>query len=71
MPNRMSGRWITLQTDPMRTYFDLCIIKYFLNVISPQNDMTDKLKTLLIAYPGIDAVAMGFPCGWENEPIWQ
>ena len=61
LPNRMSGRWITLQTDPMRTYFDLCIIKYLLNVIFPQNDMTDKLKTLLIAYPGIDAVAMGFP----------
>ena len=71
LPNRMSGRWITLQTDPMRTYFDLCIIKYFLNVISPQNDMTDKLKTLLIAYPGIDAVAMGFPRGWESEPLWQ
>jgi len=71
MPNRMLGRWITLPTDPMRTYFDLCIIKYFLNVISPQNDMTDKLKSLLTAYPGIDAVAMGFPRGWESEPLWQ
>ena len=71
MPNRMSGRWITLQTNPMRTYFDLCIIKYFLNVLSPQNDMTDKLKTLLISSPGIDAVAMGFPRGWESEPLWQ
>ena len=71
LPYHMSGRWITLQTDPMRTYFDLCIIKYLLNVISPQNDMTDKLKTLLKAYPGIDAVAMGFPRGWESEPLWQ
>ncbi len=70
MPNRMTGRWISLQTDPMRTYFDLCIIKYFLNIISPQNAMTSKLKTLLNAYPGIDIAAMGFPQGWENDPVW-
>lgn len=33
--------------------------------------MTDKLKTLLTAYPEIDVVAMGFPQGWENEPLWR
>ena len=71
MPNRMAGNWITLPADPLRVYFDLCIIKYFLNIISPQNDMTSKLKTLLNAYPGIDIAAMGFPHGWENEPVWQ
>jgi abortive infection bacteriophage resistance protein len=71
MPNRMTGNWISLPTDPLRVYFDLCIIKYFLNIISPQNDMTSKLKTLLYAYPGIDIAAMGFPQGWENEPVWQ
>ena len=71
MPNRMAGNWITLPTDPLRVYFDLCIIKYFLIIISPQNDMTRKLKTLLYAYPDIDIAAMGFPQGWENEPVWQ
>ena len=32
IPNNPEGEWITLPTDSMRAYFDLCIIKYFLNV---------------------------------------
>ena len=38
IPNSPAGEWITLPTDSMRAYFDICIIKYFLNVISPNND---------------------------------
>ena len=51
--------------------FSLCIIKYFLNIISPNNDMKAKIDALLSAYPSIDTSAMGFPHGWENEPLWQ
>ena len=43
LPNRMTGSWITLPTDTLRIYFDLCIIKYFLNIISPNNDMKAKV----------------------------
>jgi abortive infection bacteriophage resistance protein len=71
MPNRMTGRWISLPTDALRIYFNLCIIKYFLDVISPQNDMKAKIDTLFANYPDIDIAAMGFPSGWENEPVWQ
>ena len=71
MPNRMDGVWLTLPTDPLRIYFDLCIIKYFLNIISPQNDMRDKLIRLLKDFPSIDTAAMGFPKGWQQEPLWQ
>ena len=67
----MTGRWISLPTDPLRIYFNLCIIKYFLDVISPQNDMKVKIDTLLANYPDIDIAAMGFSQGWENEPVWQ
>ena len=70
MPNHTSGNWLTLPTDPLRVYFDLCIIKYFLDVISPQNDMRDKLVQLLTDYPSIDLTAMGFPKGWRQEPLW-
>ncbi len=35
------------------------------------NDMKVKIDTLLANYPAIDISAMGFPCGWENEPLWQ
>ena len=71
IPNHVSGAWLTLTTDPLRIYFDLCIIKYFLNVISPQNDMRNKLQKLLADYPSIDIAAMGFPRDWELEPLWQ
>ena len=71
LPHHMTGSWISLPTDALRIYFNLCIIKYFLNIISPQNDMTSKIKTLLAAYSGIDVAAMGFPRGWDNEPLWQ
>ena len=54
-----------------RIYFNLCIIKYFLNIISPNNDMKAKIDALLSAYPSIDITAMGFPRGWESEPLWQ
>ena len=71
LPNRMTGSWITLPTDALRIYFNLCIIKYFLNIISPHNDMKAKIDALLANYPAIDTAAMGFPRGWENEPLWQ
>ena len=71
LPNRMTGSWITLPTDALRIYFNLCIIKYFLNIISPNNDMKAKVDALLAAYPSIDVIAMGFPRGWESEPLWQ
>ena len=71
LPNHTTGGWITLPTDTLRIYFNLCIIKYFLNIISPNNDMKAKIDALLSTYPSIDINAMGFPRGWENEPLWQ
>jgi hypothetical protein len=47
------------------------ISKYFLNIISPNNDMKAKVDALLSTYPSIDVTAMGFPRGWESEPLWQ
>ena len=71
IPNRMINTWITLPTDSLRIYFNLCIIRYFLNIISPQNDVKYKIDALLAEYPNIDVKAMGFPNGWEKEPFWQ
>lgn len=71
MPRRISYPWITLPVDPQKTYFNICVIKYFLAVISPNNDMLAKLRWLFVDFPEIDLAAMGFPKGWEMEPIWQ
>lgn len=71
LPNRMQFSWIALPTDALRIYFNLCIIKYFLNIISPRNDMKAKMLSLLAEYPNIDTSAMGFPAGWECESLWD
>ena len=63
--------WLTLLTDPLKVYFDMCIIKYFLDIISLYYDMLDKMNRLFATFPEIDKAALVFPVGWEKEPLWQ
>lgn len=73
IPNNMSGMtrpWIDPSTDKRRTYYNICIIKYFLDIISPNNDFKEKLLALFAAFPEIDLRAMGFNANWESEPLW-
>ena len=69
-PRRIANPWITLQTNPQRVYFTICIIKYFLDIISPNNDMLSKIHTLFANFQEIDLTALGFQKGWESEPLW-
>ncbi len=72
MPTKMSRPWLSLKADPLKVYFDMCIIKYFLDVISPGNDMLEKMLSLFSEYPEVDLVALGFPAGdWQDEPLWR
>lgn len=71
LPRRANYTWITQRSNPLRIYFNLCIVKYFLGVVSPNNDMADKLKALLVSYPLVDITAMGFPVDWDKEQLWQ
>ena len=68
---RMARPWIAIPVNQKKAYFSLCIIKYFLDIISPNNDMKAKIDALLSSYTSIDINAMGFPRGWESEPLWQ
>lgn len=71
-PRRTKYGWIdSSRTDKRRMYYRICMIRYFLYTVSPNNNFKDKLKTLLAAYPNIDTAAMGFPSGWESEDIWK
>lgn len=64
--------WINPETtNPRRVYFRICIIKYLLFTVSPNNRFTEKLKLLLAKYPTVDIRAMGFPAGWYTEPLWN
>ena len=68
----MTRPWLLLKTDPLRVYFDMCIIKYFLDIISPGNDMLSKMQSLCAEDPEVDLRALGFPSGnWQDEPLWS
>lgn len=68
---RMTRPWISDNVNQQKVYFSLCIIKYFLDIISPNNVMTSKLQSLLSDYPTIDTNAMGFPMDWKQENLWH
>lgn len=67
----MTRPWIDPTTDKRRTYYNISIIKYFLDIISPNNDFKDKLLSIFAAFPEIDLNAMGFNSNWEKEPLWM
>ena len=68
---QMSRPWLTIPVAKDRIYFNICMIKFFLDIISPSNDFKDKLHTLFSKFPQIDLRAMGFPTGWDTEPLWK
>ena len=70
-PKKISGPWISTIPDQRRVYYNLCILRYFLIQIAPSNDLTNKLKELFTKFHQIDLSAMGFPNGWDNEPLWK
>jgi abortive infection bacteriophage resistance protein len=64
--------WIdSATTDMKRIYFRICMVKYLLFTVSPNNSFTPKLKSLLAEYPTIDAKSMGFPTNWQDEPLFR
>ena len=70
--SRMRQRWITNFNFPIdRLYPQLCCIAYWLNSINPQNTFVQEFKSLLTKYPSVQPAMMGFPRGWESEPLWQ
>ncbi len=68
---RMCQPWIEIPVNQQKIYFSLCIIKHFINVISPGHKLTEKIERLFTEFPNIDIRAMGFPLEWESEPLWQ
>jgi abortive infection bacteriophage resistance protein len=64
--------WIdSTKTDMKRVYYRICMIKYFLSSVSPNNTFAEKLKSLIAQYPTIDIKAMGFPADWYSDPLWN
>lgn len=73
LPTKLMPRpWITIQPQVLKSlYPNLCCIAYWLRSIDPQTTFVADLKALLEKYPTVNPIAMGFPQGWQEEPLWQ
>jgi abortive infection bacteriophage resistance protein len=71
LPKKLAHPWIDPQTPRMRIFYNICILKWFLDEIDPDNTLREDLKALLAQYPMVDIRAMGFPDNWLREPLWQ
>jgi abortive infection bacteriophage resistance protein len=64
--------WLeNVPTDNNRLYIHLCIMRYMLNIIVPENSFSVKLLELMKKYPTVDPKAIGFLENWQNEPLWK
>lgn len=64
-------RWIeNVPKDTQKLYLHLCIMRYLLNVIAPENSFSVKLQELLKKYPSVDPNALGIKPDWKWEPLW-
>ncbi len=67
-PKKTKGAWIdTSKVDKKRIYYRLCIIRYFLSSVSPNNNFNEKLSHLLADFPSVDIAAMGVDRDWKDE----
>ena len=70
-PRKTSYAWIdTALIDKKRIFYRLCIIRYFLTSVSPNNNFSEKIIKLLSEFPTIDIAAMGFLKKWRDEKLW-
>lgn len=63
--------WIKdVPSNTQQLYLHLCIMRYLLNVVVPENTFNVRLKELIDKYPNVDPNALGLKPDWEKEPLW-
>lgn len=45
-------------------------MKYLFDTIDTNSQISNRFQQLFKIYQNIDQSALGFPKGWENEPLW-
>jgi len=58
------------QDKDKNIYNTLCVIKFLLDIVSPENGWGMRLKSLLDTSQ-VPTENMGFPADWLNLPIWK
>ncbi len=65
-------RWVAdVPTDTQKLYLHLCIMRYLLNIVVPENSFSTKLQDLIERYPSVDPNALGMKPNWTQEPLWN
>ncbi|WP_248723095.1 Abi family protein [Seonamhaeicola sp. ML3] len=59
------------QHEFTKLYVHMCLMKYMLNTIQPNNRFTTRLNELIEKYPNVDPNALGMKPNWLNEPLWK
>lgn len=62
---------IPKQHEFRKLYIHMCLMKYMLNTIHPNNCFTERLSNLFIEYPNVDPNALGMKINWQHEPLWE
>lgn len=66
------NRWVeTKEINNNRTYFSICVIKYFLDTIDPENKLKEYFINLFQKYPSINPSALDFPKNWHDQSFWN
>lgn len=71
IPKKSRKPFISSPANPQKIYYVLSILLYMLKSVNPGSTLVSRFKSLLAEYPDIDVAVMGFPTGWQSEPLWQ
>lgn len=66
--------WIRQPAVASRLFAMLCILLHLMRVVSPNSAWPTRLRQLLDGFPavpGLSLADMGFPAGWEGQPLWR
>ena len=73
------GNWVgSSYNNNKRTFYFLCVLKYLLDIVNPNNSLKKKLNKLIEKYPTIPIEYLGIPSDgkgnlldWTKEPLWE
>ena len=75
MLSKPPNPWITdaenVPKQSNKLYMHMCLMKYLLNTIKPDNEFTERLDALFKKYPNVDPNALGMKPNWQQEPLWK
>ena len=70
-PPVLPDKWLVLGFAQNKVYSSICIIKRLLDYCAPDFDFMEKFTSLMSTATDEQKRTMGFPVGWESEPLFN